>query len=113
MAIEQKEVDRAKTCLETLKTKLGLVSASEIANKREGVKDNYFYCQKQQAILVGELQNRLLTEIADKLEGLEQDFNQGIQELDTVIAQIDSNTKLLGVLDRIVAIIARIITIFP
>lgn len=104
-------IDDANQVLNALEAKISLVKDEDLKNQ-PGSTTNFSKCKEQYYFLNGVLQNQKLETILEKLKGNESGFNAGIKNLNSIIQTVDNGLGFLGVVDRVVSILANITSFF-
>lgn len=105
-------IEQIKQALRDLKAKIDLVQPQDLAKQPASIQNNFFYCQTQHIILSGQLENAELKVIAALLEKNEAEIKKGIANLESILDKVSNGISFLGLIDKVVGLIAKMTTIF-
>ena len=93
-----------------LRDKLAGIDVTSLTKQEE--RDDYVFCVNKNFLAIKYIREALLSDIVDRMSQNEDEIKDGIKNLKQLIDQVNSQAALLSVLDRIIAIVIRVVSIF-
>lgn len=101
--------DNALAQQQRLREKLQAVDATTLT--QEELTD-YTFCVNKNFLAIRNIRQADFAVIVERMRQNEDEISGGISNLETLIDQIRSQADLLGVLDRVISIVVRVVSIF-